>query len=161
MMGEGALRDWTAEQTMAWEGLLELGRALRREAEVRIEERHGLSGSMLGIMGRLMQAPERTLRQSALAGAMGLSVSRVSRIVDLLEGRGNVTRHQCPLDARATNVRLTDAGRTRAVAAQTTIHAYAREAFVDRLSPEETAVLAGVFTRLIEGAGRAGDPAGA
>jgi DNA-binding MarR family transcriptional regulator len=110
---------------------------------------HDVSVSMLGMMGRLRRADARTLRQSALADAMGLSVSRASRVVDLLEDRGLVTRTQCPNDGRATNVTLTDAGIVRAASAQHALFLMVSAAFSDRLSPEETATFAQVFGRLL------------
>ena len=66
--------------------------------------------SMVGLMGRLAAAERRTVRLTDLAGAMGLSLSRVSRIVDILEGRGLVERQASLTDARATNAHLTRKG---------------------------------------------------
>lgn len=153
MMGRHA-DDWTPERAAAWEGMLELARVLRRAAEVLLEERHELGISMLGILGRLLRAPDATLRQTDLADAMGLSLSRVSRLIDALEARGLVARRPCPADARAVNVELTRAGRARATAAQDTVHAFVSERFMDPLTDEEIAVLAGAFTKLIRRAPR-------
>lgn len=147
MMGRGG-DAMGPELATAWEGLLEVARVLRREAEALIEERHELGVSMLGILGRLMKAPRATLRQTDLAAAMGLSLSRVSRLIDTLEARGLVTRRVCPEDARAVNVELTRGGRARAAAAQATVHAFVTERFADLVSDEEVAVLAAVFTRV-------------
>ena len=149
MMGANVDDGWTAEEAAAWEGLLELGRRLRRDAETVLEEHHDLGVSMLGIMGRLERAPRRTLRQTDLADAMGLSLSRISRVIDVLEKRELVKRVPCPSDARATNVTLTPAGRRRTAASQDTIHDYVQRAFISRLDEDEKAVLARVFTRLI------------
>lgn len=148
MMGAAA-RSWSPAEAVAWEGLLEVSRRLRRDAEALLEERHGLSVSMLGIMGRLITAPDRTLRQTDLADATGLSLSRISRVIDTLQERGLVGRRRCPSDARATNVTLTPGGVTATQAAQATTHTFVRSAFMDRLSATEVAVLAAVFSRLI------------
>jgi DNA-binding MarR family transcriptional regulator len=148
MMGDQA-DQWPPTQAAAWEGFLELSRRLRRDAEALVEERHQLSISMLGIMGRLARAPKHTLRQTDLADAMGLSLSRISRIIDILEQHQLVTRHTCPTDARATNVKLTRAGHRRTTTAQTTLHAYVRQAFLDQLTDQETTTLATLLTRLI------------
>ena len=149
MMGTNVDTGWSAEQAAAWEGLLELGRRLRRDAESVLEERHDLGVSMLGIMGRLERAPTRTLRQTDLAEAMGLSLSRISRVIDVLEKRELVKRVPCPSDARATNVTLTPAGRRRTATAQDTIHDFVQRAFLTRLDDDEIALLGRVFTRLI------------
>src|SRR6185503_11553236 len=47
-------------------------------------------------LGRLAAAPGRRLRLSAIAGATGLTLSRISRIVDAFEKRGLVERRTCP-----------------------------------------------------------------
>jgi DNA-binding MarR family transcriptional regulator len=148
MMGaDGAA--WTTDQALAWEGLLELGRRLRRRADDMLAHDFGLSISMLGIMGRLAGADGGTLRQTALADALGLSVSRASRVIDLLESRELVVRTACPLDARATNVALTPAGRARTAGAQRAVFALVSETFADRITPEEFQTLARVFARLL------------
>jgi DNA-binding MarR family transcriptional regulator len=149
MMGDDAAASWDSEQALAWEGMLELGRRLRRRAEEMLAQDHDLSVSMLGMMGRLRGADRRTLRQSALAEAMGLSVSRASRVIDLLEERGHVSRAQCPSDGRATNVTLTDQGIRTTESAQHDLFVMVSDAFADRLSADETATLARVFGRLL------------
>ncbi|HEX8754093.1 MAG TPA: MarR family transcriptional regulator [Solirubrobacterales bacterium] len=150
MLGERAERKWSEEQALAWEGLLELHGRLRRGAEARLEQA-GLSVSALGVMGRLVGAPERTLRQVELAAAMGLSISRVSRIVDALQERELLERRPCPADARATNVTLTEAGLRLTREAQGALFAFVQESFAARLDAEETATLAAVFSRLLGG----------
>lgn len=156
MMGNLADRTWAPDDAVAWEGLLETARTLRRGAETLLEHHHDLSISMLGIMGRLARAPRNTLRQTDLADAMGLSLSRISRIIDILETRALVRRQPCPSDARATNVALTHAGRIRTAAAQHTIHAHVDTRFVQQLSESERATLAAVFSRLLRQAAEPG-----
>jgi DNA-binding MarR family transcriptional regulator len=148
MMGADAERAWTGDEPMAWEGLLEISRRLRRGAEDLLAE-DDLSVSMLGIMGRLLRADAQTLRQTVLAEALGLSVSRASRVIDLLERRELVERHACPTDARATNVTLTRRGLERTAHAQQRLFAYVQPAFVEQLTPRELATLASVFARLM------------
>ena len=150
MMGAEASGAWAPEQALAWEGLLEVSRLLRRGAES-VLERDELSVSMLGILGRLLLAERRTLRQTELAEAMGLSLSRVSRVLDLLERRALVERKTCPTDARASNVTLTAGGARRATRAQAQLFEYVQRAYYDRLSADERSVLSAVFTRLLAG----------
>jgi len=106
MMGENVDRAWSTEHARAWEGFLELSRQLRREADGVLEPVEGLTVSMLGVMGRLARADDLTLRQTDIAGAMGLSFSRVSRLIDTLEARGLVERRPCPTDARESGPRV-------------------------------------------------------
>jgi len=146
MMGEHAC---STEQAMAWEGLLEVSRRLRRGAEEAMLGEFELSVSMLGVMGRLSLAPAWTLRQTALADAMGLSLSRVSRVIDLLERRGLVERRDCPSDARATNVELSRPGAALTARAQKQLERFVQGSFLDLLEGEEAQVLATTFRRLI------------
>jgi len=150
MMGGDVQRAWAGEQAMAWEGLLEVARRLRRGAEEALLEDFELSISMLGITGRLSLAPARTLRQTALAEAMGLSLSRVSRVIDLLEERGLLERQACPGDARATNVKLTRRGAALTARAQRSLFGYVQGRFFEQLEPSEVQTLAAVFARILE-----------
>jgi DNA-binding MarR family transcriptional regulator len=149
MMGANAERAWSGDDAMAWEGLVEVHRRLRRQAEEALSGDEELSISMLGLMGRLTRAEQQTLRQTALAEAMGLSLSRVSRVVDLLEQRDYVERHPCPSDARATNIVLTASGADVTERAQERLFGYVQGAFFDQLEPGEVTTLATIFTRLI------------
>jgi DNA-binding MarR family transcriptional regulator len=142
----------------AWIGLLQTGRRLTRELDAELEARHGLKLGALELLGRLAVADDRRLRLSALAEAAGLSLSRVSRLVDGLERRGLVERRACPGDGRAVNAVLTPAGQELAREAQGTHAAEVRARFLSRLAPEEVEALAGVFARFAPGAAAACDP---
>ncbi len=150
MMGPDAERGWSSQDAIAWEGLLDISRRLRRGAEHVLADRCDMSISMLGITGRLSRAPALTLRQTALAESMGLSLSRVSRVIDILEQRAVLERHSCPSDARASNVTLTSLGVELTARAQHELFAYVQSAFFDTLEPGEVAMLAAVFTRLLD-----------
>jgi DNA-binding MarR family transcriptional regulator len=150
MMGEDVELHWQGGEAMAWEGLFEVVRRLRRGAEELLLEEFDLSISMLGIIGRLSLAPESTLRQTALAQAMGLSLSRVSRVIDLLEQRGLIERQNCPADARATNVKLTKRGVSLTARAQASLFGYVQASFFDHLDPPEVQTLSSVFGRLLD-----------
>jgi DNA-binding MarR family transcriptional regulator len=131
----------------AWVGLLETHKQLTRALDAELDARHGLSLSGVELLGRLAAADDRQLRLSALAAASGLSLSRVSRIVDQLERRGLVERRQCDEDARAVNACLTPAGEALAREAQATHLAIVRELFYDRLDEDEIETLTAVFGR--------------
>jgi len=151
-LGEEGVARLSAERALAFTGLLEIGRRLTRELEGELEAAHGLSFSALGLLGRMAAAERGTLRLTILARDMGLSLSRVSRVVDTLEARGLLRREQCPADARATNAHLTPAGLALAREAQATHRAGVERHFFEQLSEVQVAVLAAAFTRLLEGA---------
>ena len=62
------------------------------------------------VLAMLSEAPERTLRMTALAAQTNATLPRLSHVVHRLEDRGLVERFPCPEDGRATNARLTAAG---------------------------------------------------
>lgn len=148
IVGDDGLASWSDASADAWIGLLETHKQLVRALDAELEARHGLSLSGLELLGRLAAAPGRQLRLSALAQASGLSLSRVSRLIDLLESRGLVSRRPCRQDARAVEAHLTDAGLQLAREAQGTHFASVQRRFFDQLQPGELEVLARVFGRL-------------
>lgn len=155
VVGDDGLSRWSKPVADAWIGLLETQRRLTRELDVLLEATHGVGLSELEVLGRLAAADGRRLRVSALAEATGLSVSRVSRLVDALERRGLAERRPCPGDGRAINAELTDAGLELARAAQADHFAAVQERFFDELSEDEVATLASVFARFAPGAAAA------
>ena len=138
---------WSQRYAASWLGLLATHRRLTRELDAELESAHGLTLSGLELLVRLASADDHRLRLSVLAGEAGLSLSRVSRIVDVLEERGLVERQPCPADARAINAQLTADGLKLAQAAQSTHLAAVRARFFDQLSEPEIATLAEVFGR--------------
>lgn len=153
-----AREHWTKTKSDAWIGLLETHKLLTRALESELEARHGLSLSSAEALGRLAAAPGRNLGLSALAAATGLSLSRMSRIVDFLEQRGLVERRPAAGDARAVEAHLTDAGLALARAADTTHAEWIQQRFFDHLSADELSALAAVFGRLAPRAAAACTP---
>src|SRR3981081_1986863 len=92
VVGGDGLASWSDTHAEAWIGLLETHKQLTRTLEAELEARHGLSLSGVELLGRRAAAAQGRLRLSALAAESGLSLSRVSRIVDLMEGRSLVER---------------------------------------------------------------------
>jgi len=92
---------WTQHEADAWIGLLETHKWLTRALDAELDAAHGLGLSTLELLGRLRAAGEEWPRVSALARETGLSLSRVSRLMDALERRGLVQRRRCATDSRA------------------------------------------------------------
>jgi DNA-binding MarR family transcriptional regulator len=158
VVGDDGLAAWSDTHKDAWIGLRETHKRLTRTLEAELEAEHGLSLSGSELLGRLAASPDdRSMRMTALAEAAGLSLSRVSRIVDTLESRGLVERHSCPDDARAVGCRLTDAGLALVRKAQASHFAAVQERFFDHLSPAEIETLAAVFARFAPQAAEACD----
>jgi len=145
------LAHWTTTHAHAWIGLLETHKQLTRALDAELTAQHGLSLSALELLARLAAAEDRQLHLSALAAASGLSLSRVSRIIDTLQERGLVARVACPKDARAVHAKLSETGLKLVVAAQSTHFASVQTAFFDLLDEDEIATLARVFEKFAPG----------
>jgi DNA-binding MarR family transcriptional regulator len=147
VLGEDGLATWSDLHSDAWIGLLETHKKLTRALDAELEAEHGLSLSALEVLGRLAAAEGRSLRLSELASACGLSLSRISRLMDALETRGLVERRVVPSDARAVNGHLTEAGLDLVRRAQSSHFASVQRRFFEQLSGEEIQLLASVFSR--------------
>src|SRR3954467_9449663 len=100
VVGDDGLATWSDTHAEAWIGMLETHKRLTRALDAELEVQFGLSLSGVEVLGRLAAAQGRCLRLSALAGETGLSLSRISRIVDTLEARKLVERRSMETDAR-------------------------------------------------------------
>lgn len=97
-----AWRDLAASYATAWAAL-----------EHDLGKRHGLGVSEFEVLDRLAEHPERKFRAQELAGAVHLSQSALSRLIDRLEKHGLVERCLCGEDRRGIYVTLTAAGQQR------------------------------------------------
>ncbi|HWM02140.1 MAG TPA: MarR family transcriptional regulator [Actinophytocola sp.] len=102
------------------------------------------------ILVALSEAPDRTLRMSALAGIRGSSRSRLSHAVARLEEAGWVVRRECPTDKRGSFAVLTDKGFAALAAAAPGHVTEVRERLFDRLTPDQVEQL-GVISKAILG----------
>lgn len=152
VVGDDGLATWSDTHKEAWIGLLETHKRLTRALEAELEAEHGLSLSGVEALGRLAAAPERALRLSELATACGLSLSRISRIIDTLEGRKLVERRPCAEDARAVYAQLTPAGLDLVRQAQSSHFSAVQERFFAQLTGSEIETLASVFGRFAQDA---------
>jgi DNA-binding MarR family transcriptional regulator len=147
VVGDDGLATWSDTHKDAWIGMLETHKRLTRALDAELEAEHGLTLSGVECLGRLAGSDGRAMRLTALANATGLSLSRISRIVDTLEGRKLVERRSSVEDARAVEAHPTEAGLTLVREAQASHFASVQERFFEQLSEDELAVLARVFAR--------------
>ena len=101
----------------AWLRLVGVVELLPGVLDSQLRRDSGLSHFDYFTLAMLSEAPERTLRMTALAHRTNATLPRLSHVVSRLEGRGLVERFPCPQDRRATNARLTAAGWDVVVAA--------------------------------------------
>jgi DNA-binding MarR family transcriptional regulator len=88
------------------------------------------------------------LRMCDLAGELGLSAGGLTRRLDGLVRAGLVGRQRCASDGRASWAVLTGAGREVLVKAAPAHVAGVRRRFVDVLSAEELAAIAGALAKV-------------
>jgi DNA-binding MarR family transcriptional regulator len=119
-----------------------LDQQLRRDADVTHYE--------YWVLAMLSQAPERTLRMTALAERTNGTLPRLSHVVKRLEDRGFVERFPCPEDRRATNARLTDVGMAKVVEAAPGHLETVRANVVDALTPQQLTQLRTILDAILE-----------
>jgi DNA-binding MarR family transcriptional regulator len=126
---------WLDEREMrSWVRLVAVLELLPALLDQQLRRDSGMTHFDYMVVSQLSQAPERTLRMTALAQRTNATLPRLSHVVSRLEERGLVERLPCPEDRRATNARLTDAGMAEVEAAAPGHAALVRELVVDPLT---------------------------
>ena len=126
----------TPEELDAWLAVVRLVTWLPWSIDQQLERDSNLTMVEYQVLAMLSNRPERTMRLSALADVTNASLSRLSRVVTRLEGRGLVRRATDPIDGRFTNATLTDHGYQILAAAAPGHVAHVRSLVIDVLSPE-------------------------
>lgn len=151
---EAALEGLTPHELGAWRGLLRVHSALVRELDAELVAAHGLPLSSYEVLLHLSVAPGRRMRMAELADGVLLSRSGMTRLVDRLEREALVTRDGCSSDARGRFAGLTDEGQELLDRARATHLAGVRRRFVAHFQPDELRTLAGLWDRVVPGAGQ-------
>ncbi len=132
----------------AWVRLLRAHAALTRRMDANLRSAHGLTLTDYEVLVQLANADEQRLSRVELAERTLLSQSGMTRLLEGLERAGLVERASCPTDRRVIYARLTDAGYRRCSEAAETHLKDVGEAFFERFSESELAVLAELLGRL-------------
>jgi len=132
------------DELAAWQGLLRANVYLLRELDKDLRH-YGLTLSSHDVLLQLALAPRRRLRMTALAEAVLLSPSGLSRLVDQLEHEGLVVREQRADDARSYDVVLSPQGRKLLRVANNAHLRRIRELFIDRLSDDQVTQLVAIW----------------
>ena len=140
----------TEEQRHAWVKLVAVVELLPGVLEGQLRRDSGLTHFEYFVLAMLSEAPDHTLRMTALADRTNATLPRLSHVVSRLEGRGLVERLPCPEDGRATNVHLRDEGWSTIVAAAPGHVATVREYVIDALTPAQVRQLDSIATALLE-----------
>ena len=106
-----------ADERAAWLRLIAVVELLPSALDAQLRRDSQLTHFDYYVLAMLSEAPEHTLRMTALAARTNATLPRLSHVVRRLEDRGLVERFPCPQDGRATNARLTSVGWDAVVAA--------------------------------------------
>ncbi|MGW3286360.1 MarR family winged helix-turn-helix transcriptional regulator [Streptomyces sp. NPDC001002] len=124
----------SAEERL-WRSLQRVLVALPRALHEDLLRSTGLSLSQYLVLMNLSETDGDRMRMTDLAGATGLSASRITRLVESLRAQGLVVKRTPSVDARGSMAVLTEAGRQRLVDAYPAHLASARRRVMDQLDP--------------------------
>ena len=136
-------------QQSAWRKLIEVVEVLPGALDSQLRRDAELSHFDYFTLAMLSEAPDRTLRMTALADLTNSSLPRLSHVVSRLEKRGYVDRAPCPEDRRATNATLTEEGWRKVVATAPGHVDTVRENVIEPLTAEDVADLDRIMGRVL------------
>jgi DNA-binding MarR family transcriptional regulator len=141
----------TESEQLAWRTFVESSWALHTHLEDELRAQTGLSMNDYHVLVTLSEAPEHRLRMGELAGRLVFSPSRITYQISSMVKRGLVRKQPCPEDGRGQEAVLTDEG-LHALESAAPLHLITvRDSFIDRLDPDELAVIARVFDKVRKG----------
>jgi DNA-binding MarR family transcriptional regulator len=147
------------QESEAWLGLVTVFQLLPSALDRQLQRDSGLTHFEFGVLSTLQLTSEPAMRMTALAQATDATLPRLSHVCGRLEKRGLVERFPCPTDGRATNVRLTSAGRRELIHSVPGHIAMARRLVIDALTPDQldalTEITGAISARLAD---ESGDP---
>ncbi|SMY11764.1 MarR family winged helix-turn-helix transcriptional regulator [Brevibacterium jeotgali] len=141
---------WLSEEEhVAWVRFTAVLELLPSALDLQLETDAGLSHFEYFTLAMLSEAPDHTLRTSALAARTNATLPRLSRVVSRLEAAGYAERSTCAEDRRATNVSLTEAGRQKLVRSAPGHVGAVRRFVVDQLTPEQIHELSAISAAML------------
>src|ERR671916_3303418 len=138
-----------ARERAAWLRLVAVLELLPAALDAQLNRDEGLTLFEYFCLAMLSEAPDRTLRMTALAARTNATLPRLSRVISGLERAGLVARQPCPGDRRATNAVLTPAGWDKIVQAAPGHVSAVREFVIDALTPAQLAQLGRAAERML------------
>jgi DNA-binding MarR family transcriptional regulator len=139
----------TGDERAAWLRFIAVLQLLPATLDAQLNRDEGLTHFEYFCLAMLSEAPNRTLRMTALATRTNATLPRLSRVIAGLESAGLVERVPCPGDRRATNAVLTEAGWTKIVEAAPGHVAAVREFVIDALTPAQLSQLGRLSERML------------
>jgi DNA-binding MarR family transcriptional regulator len=140
----------TPDEEILWRALMRIIATLPRLLDEDLARSTGVSLTEYVTLMNLSEAQNREMRLTDLANAIGLSLSRISRIVEDLRTRGLVTKRRASDDNRGNIATLTPAGLRRLKKAYPSHLLSARRRVVDRVDPASLAEVGRVLNTIAE-----------
>lgn len=137
------------DEDRAWRGFRRLLTLLPPAIERDLRLADGLSAADYEVLSNISEQRSGTYRLKDLADRLLWSRSRLSHHVSRMEERGLVVRSETSDDGRGAVVELTKQGMTTITRAAPSHVASVRSHFIDELTKEELAVLAGFADRVV------------
>lgn len=132
----------------AWRAFLEAHAAVVQRLAEELEQQERLALTWYDVLVHLSEAPDHRLRMQDLAGAVLLSKSGLTRVVDRMEERGLVTRRPCEDDRRGTWAELTEEGYATLRRTAPSHIEGVKEHFADLLAESEVEPLVAALERI-------------
>ncbi len=130
-----------ADEIAAWVRLVAVVELLPGVLDGQLRRDAGLTHYEYFVLAMLSEAPERSLRMTALAQRTNATLPRLSHVVRRLEERGLVERSPDTTDRRASIARMTEEGWSVIQAAAPAHVANVRRHVIDALTPDQVAQL--------------------
>ena len=140
----------TEEELAAWMRLAAVVELLPGVLDTQLRRDAQLTHFEYFTLAMLSEAPDRTLRMTALAALTNATLPRLSHVISRLELRGLVERFPCPEDKRATNVRLSEDGWATIVESAPGHVENVRRHVIDALTPEQVSQLREITEALLK-----------
>jgi DNA-binding MarR family transcriptional regulator len=140
----------TSDETEAWDAWTRVTDAVRTGVVRDVTDATGLSEPDYGVLARLVDLGQGSLRQQALADSMGWHKSRLSHHLTRMAQRGFVTREPGP---GLTTVVITCVGRAALDTARPAHAAAVRRHLLNILTPELREAVVGIAAGLDQNGG--------
>jgi DNA-binding MarR family transcriptional regulator len=140
----------TAQEERFWRALMRVIVALPRSLDDDLLRATGLTLTEYVVLMSLSEAENQELRMADLASATALSASRITRVVDALQSRGQVVKRRYEGDARGNVATLTPEGLKRLQAAYPIHLASARKRVMDHLDGRSLSAMVRQFETVVE-----------
>ncbi|MGW1214908.1 MarR family winged helix-turn-helix transcriptional regulator [Streptomyces sp. NPDC002499] len=139
-----------AQEERFWRALMRVIVALPRSLDDDLLRSTGLTLTEYVVLMNLSEAENQSLRMTDLASATALSASRITRVVDALQSRGQVVKRRFEGDARGNVTTITPEGMKRLEAAYPVHLASARKRVMDHIDGRSLPAMVRQFEALVE-----------